>query len=148
MYWNGSGWGGADDEPGGPHGGNMDIVEVGPGSTLYLPVFVPGALLYLGDAHAAMGHGELPASGLEMPAETEITVSLKKGGRYRGLGLRRSWFVCRRQRRWNGGLRRGMRGEDREEVLMSGTRIRQVEVIPIRAPRKEAVRSGLNVSDV
>ena len=31
---------------------------------------------------------------------------------------------------------------------MSGTRIRQVEVIPIRAPRKEAVRSGLNVSDV
>ena len=57
----------------------MDIVEVGPGSTLYLPVLVPGALLYLGDAHAAMGHGELPASGLEMPAETEITVSLKKG---------------------------------------------------------------------
>lgn len=57
----------------------MDIVEVGPGSTLYLPVLVPGALLYLGDAHAAMGHGELSASGLEMPAETEITVSLKKG---------------------------------------------------------------------
>lgn len=65
--------------PPGPHGGNMDIVETAPGATLYLPVFVPGALLYLGDAHAAMGHGELSASGLEMPAETEITVDLVKG---------------------------------------------------------------------
>ena len=36
--------------------------------------FVPGGYLYLGDAHAAMGHGELSASGLEMPAESEITV--------------------------------------------------------------------------
>ena len=49
------------------------------GATLYLPVFVPGALLYLGDAHAAMGHGELSASGLEMPAETDITVDVRKG---------------------------------------------------------------------
>lgn len=65
--------------PAGPHGGNMDIVETAPGATLYLPVFVPGALLYLGDAHAAMGHGELSASGLEMPAETEITVDVVKG---------------------------------------------------------------------
>lgn len=65
--------------PAGPHGGNMDIVETAPGATLYLPVFVPGALLYLGDAHAAMGHGELSASGLEMPAETEVTVELRKG---------------------------------------------------------------------
>jgi acetamidase/formamidase len=62
--------------PAGPHGGNMDIVETGPGATVYLPVFVPGALLWLGDAHAAMGHGELSASGLEMPAETQVTVDL------------------------------------------------------------------------
>lgn len=72
-------WGVPTTNPAGPHGGNMDIVEVAPGATLYLPVYVPGALLYLGDAHAAMGHGELSASGLEMPAETEITVGLKKG---------------------------------------------------------------------
>ena len=65
--------------PAGPHGGNMDIVETAPGATLYLPVYVPGALLYLGDAHAAMGHGELSASGLEMPAESEITVTVHKG---------------------------------------------------------------------
>lgn len=67
--------------PAGPHGGNMDIIETRPGATVYLPVYVPGGYLYLGDAHAAMGHGELSASGLEMPAETQITVNLVKGKR-------------------------------------------------------------------
>ena len=70
--------------PAGPHGGNMDIIEVCPGNIVYLPVFVPGAYLYLGDAHAAMGHGELSASGLEMPAETTITVQLVKRKRIAG----------------------------------------------------------------
>jgi len=64
--------------PAGIHGGNMDIIETCPGNTVYLPVFVRGAYLYLGDAHAAMGHGELSASGLEMPAETHIQVDLLK----------------------------------------------------------------------
>ena len=64
--------------PAGVHGGNMDIIETCPGSTVYLPVFVPGAFLHLGDAHAAMGHGELSASGLEMPSETTITIDLIK----------------------------------------------------------------------
>jgi amidase len=67
--------------PAGIHGGNMDIVETAPGSTIYLPVFVEGALLYLGDAHAAMGHGELSASGLEMCSHTTITVGLRRGHR-------------------------------------------------------------------
>lgn len=67
--------------PAGPHGGNMDIIETCPGNTVYLPVYVPGAYLYLGDAHAAMGHGELSASGLEMPSHTTITVNLLKGQR-------------------------------------------------------------------
>ncbi len=70
--------------PAGPHGGNMDIIETAPGNTVYLPVFVEGALLYLGDAHAAMGHGELSASGLEMPAHTTITVELIKGKKIPG----------------------------------------------------------------
>ncbi|MCH2201999.1 MAG: acetamidase/formamidase family protein [Fuerstiella sp.] len=65
--------------PAGPHGGNMDIIETAPGNTVCLPVYVDGAYLYLGDAHAAMGHGELSASGLEMPAHTTITVNLVKG---------------------------------------------------------------------
>ncbi len=67
--------------PAGPHGGNMDIIETCPGNTVYLPVFVEGAYLYLGDAHATMGHGELSASGLEMPANTTITVNLIKDRR-------------------------------------------------------------------
>jgi len=73
--------------PAGPHGGNMDIIEVCPGSTIHLPVFVPGAYLYLGDAHAAMGHGELSASGLEMPAESVITVNLVKGKKLTGVRI-------------------------------------------------------------
>jgi acetamidase/formamidase len=72
-------WGSPSTGPAGPHGGNMDIVDVCPGNTIYLPVFVSGGLLYLGDAHAAMGHGELSASGLEMAAEATITVDLVKG---------------------------------------------------------------------
>lgn len=71
-------WGSPTSVPAGPHGGNMDIVEVAPGSTIFLPVFVEGGYLYLGDAHAAMGHGELSASGLEMPAESVMTVNLIK----------------------------------------------------------------------
>lgn len=74
-------WGSPTTAPAGPHGGNMDIVETCPGNTVYLPVFVPGGFLYLGDAHAAMGHGELSATGLEMPAETTITVNLVKAKR-------------------------------------------------------------------
>lgn len=74
-------WGSPTTGPAGPHGGNMDIVEVAPGATLYLPVYVPGGWLYLGDLHAAMGHGELSATGLEMPGETTITVHLVKSAR-------------------------------------------------------------------
>lgn len=67
-------WGVPNTIPAGPHGGNMDLVEVAPGSTVHLPVMVEGGLLFLGDAHAAMGHGELSATGLEMPALTRISI--------------------------------------------------------------------------
>lgn len=71
-------WGVPSTLPAGPHGGNLDLVEVGPGATIYLPVFVPGGYLFLGDAHAAMGHGELSATALEMAAVTRITVEVVK----------------------------------------------------------------------
>ncbi len=71
-------WGVPTTLPAGNYGGNLDLVEVRPGSTVHLPVFVPGAYLYLGDAHAAMGHGELSATGLEMAAETTVSVDLRK----------------------------------------------------------------------
>jgi amidase len=77
-------WGVPSTWPAGPHGGNMDLVEVCPGNTVYLPVFVPGGYLYLGDAHAAMGHGELSATGLEMAAISTITVDLVPAAKLAG----------------------------------------------------------------
>ena len=50
----------------GDHGGNMDHKDAGVGSIVYLPVFVPGALLAVGDAHAVIGDGEAAAAGLEI----------------------------------------------------------------------------------
>lgn len=72
-------WGVPTTQPAGTHGGNMDIVETCPGNTVFLPVYVDGGLLYLGDVHAAMGHGELSATGLEMPAESTVSVRVVKG---------------------------------------------------------------------
>jgi acetamidase/formamidase len=49
----------------GPYGGNLDLKELTEGATLYLPVFVPGALFSAGDAHAMQGDGEVSTSALE-----------------------------------------------------------------------------------
>ena len=80
-------WGSPSTGPAGSYGGNLDIIEVCPGSTVYLPVFVTGGYLYLGDAHAAQGHGELSAVGLEMPAESTVTVDLLKQKRLAGVRI-------------------------------------------------------------
>ncbi|WP_426625123.1 acetamidase/formamidase family protein [Leifsonia sp. McL0607] len=61
------------------HGGNMDTPEVRAGTTLYLPVNVPGALLSLGDGHARQGEGEVCGTGIESAMETVIAVDLVKG---------------------------------------------------------------------
>jgi amidase len=60
----------------GRFGGNMDFNEVIEGATLYLPVNVPGALLYLGDGHAAQGDGELNGNALETSMDVEFTVDV------------------------------------------------------------------------
>lgn len=54
-----------------PHagGGNMDCPELTVGATLYLPVLVEGALLSVGDGHAAQGEGELSGTAIECPFE-------------------------------------------------------------------------------
>lgn len=56
----------------------MDAPEVSRGNTLYLPVNVPGALLYLGDAHAAQGHGEVAGTGIEIPAVVRLQINVRK----------------------------------------------------------------------
>jgi acetamidase/formamidase len=64
--------------PPGSHGGNMDLKHVTAGSCLLLPVQVPGALLSLGDAHAAQGDGEVCVTAIEMCSEVTIRLGLRK----------------------------------------------------------------------
>jgi acetamidase/formamidase len=56
-------------------GGNIDCKELLAGTTLYLPVTVPGALLYLGDGHAAQGDGEVGGTAIECAMTTEVVIS-------------------------------------------------------------------------
>jgi acetamidase/formamidase len=60
------------------NGGNMDIRHVGAGATLYLPVAVDGALLSLGDGHAAQGDGEVCGTAIETTASATLRISLER----------------------------------------------------------------------
>jgi amidase len=60
-------------------GGNMDSPEASVGNTAYFPVNVPGALLYVGDGHAAMGDGEIAGTAIEVPLRARFQVSVLKG---------------------------------------------------------------------
>jgi acetamidase/formamidase len=62
----------------GSYGGNMDYNQLQEGTTVYLPVYTPGALLFVGDGHAAQGDGELTGDALETSMEVEFTVTLQK----------------------------------------------------------------------
>ncbi|CAM8663146.1 COG2421 Predicted acetamidase/formamidase [Oxalobacteraceae bacterium] len=68
--------------PPGVYGGNMDVKDLGAGTTVYLPVFVPGANFYTGDPHMAQANGEVALTALEhsMRATFRFTL-LKKGDR-------------------------------------------------------------------
>ena len=68
----------------GGFGGNMDFNEVVEGVTIYLPVRTPGALLYVGDGHAAQGDGELNGNALETSMDVEFTVDVIPGKRVPG----------------------------------------------------------------
>ena len=60
------------------HGGNMDTKVIKEGSTIYFPVNVPGAMLAMGDLHAAMGDGEVVVTGIEIAGEVTVKVDLIK----------------------------------------------------------------------
>jgi len=68
----------------GRYGGNMDFNEIVEGATVYLPVSVPGALLYVGDGHAMQGDGELNGNALETSMDVEFTVDVIPGKRIMG----------------------------------------------------------------
>ena len=61
-------------------GGNIDTRHLVAGSTLFLPVFVTGALFSAGDCHAAQGDGEVCVTGIESPMRFSLRFSVIKGG--------------------------------------------------------------------
>jgi len=67
--------------PPGPHAGNLDNKELVAGSTLYIPVHVPGALLSVGDGHGMQGDGEVTLTALETSLRGTIQVNVRKGRR-------------------------------------------------------------------
>ncbi|MDA8346709.1 MAG: acetamidase/formamidase family protein [Thermaerobacter sp.] len=66
--------------PPSPQGGNMDIRHITPGARLHLPIAVHGALLSLGDTHAAQGDGEVCGTAIETSSVVTVRVHLEKGG--------------------------------------------------------------------
>jgi amidase len=77
----------------GPHGGNLDIHDITEGSTVYLPVFVPGALFSLGDGKAVMGDGEVNGVGIEISMKVTVKLDLKKGKRLERPSLENSSYA-------------------------------------------------------
>ena len=59
----------------------MDYRGFRAGVTVYFPVFVEGALFFVGDAHALQGDGEIVGTGIEVSADVEFTVEVLKGKR-------------------------------------------------------------------
>jgi len=61
------------------NGGNMDIKQLTAGATLYLPVWVDGALFSVGDAHAIQGDGEVCVTAVEMAGRVTVRFGLERG---------------------------------------------------------------------
>src|SRR5436190_12293256 len=64
--------------PPGKHAGNLDNRELVAGSTLYIPVFAPGALFEVGDGHAAQGDGEVDQTAIETSLRGKIQLTVRK----------------------------------------------------------------------
>lgn len=65
----------------GEWGGNLDIRDAAPGNKLYLPIFHPGALFYLGDVHASQGDTEFTGTAAETKATVRVKLDLVKSKR-------------------------------------------------------------------
>jgi acetamidase/formamidase len=64
--------------PSGKYAGNLDNRELVVGSTLYIPVFVPGALFEIGDGHAAQGDGEVDQTAIETSLRGRVQLTVRK----------------------------------------------------------------------
>lgn len=77
----------------GDWGGNMDYNQINEGVTVFLPVNVPGALLYVGDGHAEQGDGELAGDALETSMEIEFTVAVEQDAKLNAPRFENSEYV-------------------------------------------------------
>jgi amidase len=77
----------------GSHGGNMDNTRIKEGSTLYLPVYVEGGLLSMGDLHACMGDGEIMVTGVEIPGNVKVKVDVIKDSKLNNPILEDSEYI-------------------------------------------------------
>src|SRR5262245_63228554 len=64
--------------PPGTHAGNLDNKDLVAGTTLYIPVFVPGALFEVGDGHAAQGDGEVDQTAIETSLRGRLRLTVRK----------------------------------------------------------------------
>jgi acetamidase/formamidase len=64
--------------PPGRHAGNMDNKELVAGSTLFIPVFAPGALFEVGDGHGAQGDGEVDQTAIETSLRGRLQLTVRK----------------------------------------------------------------------
>lgn len=95
------------------HAGNMDNKELVEGTTLYVPVWVPGALLSLGDGHAAQGDGEVDQTAIETNLTGRIQVIVRKD-------MRLTWPRIETPTHWI------TMGTDTSLVVATKTAIRQM----------------------
>lgn len=65
--------------PPGTHAGNLDNKELVAGTTLWIPVYVPGALFEIGDGHAAQGDGEVDQTAIETSLRGRVRLTVRKG---------------------------------------------------------------------
>jgi acetamidase/formamidase len=79
--------------PSGSYGGNLDYNEIGEGSTVLLPVYHPGALLFIGDAHALQGDGEPIGTGIETSMAVEFSVEVRKKANLTGPRVETSEYI-------------------------------------------------------
>jgi acetamidase/formamidase len=71
-------WGRLDSRPPSRHGGNIDNKDLRPGTTLFLPVAVEGALFSAGDGHAAQGHGEINQTAIETGLDGRFRLTARR----------------------------------------------------------------------
>ena len=71
----------------GEWGGNLDIRDVAPGNKVFLPIYHPGALFYLGDVHASQGDTEFTGTAAETKATVRLQLDVLKNERIPGVRI-------------------------------------------------------------